>query len=59
MRAARHSGVPWPQFRTLERDVQGQIVAFYEADTTLAYLEQKDAIAEARRRGRIGGKSRV
>jgi hypothetical protein len=59
MRAAKYAGVPWPQFRTLERDVQGQIVAFYEADTTLAYLEQKEAIKEAKRKARIGGKSRV
>lgn len=57
MQAAKHAGIPWPQFRALDRETQGQIVAFYEVDSALTYLGEMDAIKKARRR--IGGKSRV
>jgi hypothetical protein len=58
MKAARYSGVGWDRFRRLDRETQGQIVAFYEADTALEYLGELDAIKRARRR-QLGGKSRV
>ena len=57
MRAARYAGVPWPQFRRLSRGEQGQVVAFYEVDTALAYLEETAAVKRARQR--TTGKSRV
>lgn len=59
MRAAKHGQVPWHVFKYLDRETQGQVVAFYEADTKLDYLEQKEAIKEAKRKARVGGKSRV
>jgi len=58
MRAAKYAGVPWPQFRVLDRETQGQIVAFYEDDTKLEYLEHHEAMKEARRKSRTG-RSRV
>ena len=54
MRAARYGGVPWPTFRRLSREEQGQIVAFYETDSALGYLEETEAIRQSRRASRTG-----
>jgi hypothetical protein len=46
--------VPWPTFRRLSREEQGQIVAFYETDNALSYLEETEAIRQSRRASRTG-----
>jgi len=50
MRAARYCNVPWHEFKRLDRETQGQIVAFYETDLMLDYMDQRDAMRDARRR---------
>lgn len=52
MHAARHALVPWHEFKVLDRETQGQIVAAYEIDMMLDYLTQVDAAREAQRRQR-------